>query len=135
MTSVHEIVQRARNRAGALALDLAVIGDYVRPGYAPARPYQCSAHGHLVTRLYRPQRTAIEARRLAPCPRRRCGGWLYSDPATTRYEQILRDLLDRQAATVQPARSGLALIQTRIGGAPGQGGTAATDDDLGSQTS
>lgn len=62
----------------AVLAGLRVLADYLRPGYTPAQPYQCRPAGHVITRLYGPQKAAIEQRLLAPCPRRGCGGLLRS---------------------------------------------------------
>lgn len=133
MSGLGEMCRRARDRAGAPVRGLHTIADYVRPGYATSQPYVCHPGGHLITRLHRPQSTAIEARRTIPCTRRGCGGALY---ATTweREGRRLRELLRLAADTIHPSPRGLDLIRNRIGGAPLHGGTAAHDDDLGSPT-
>jgi hypothetical protein len=130
--TVRELCWRARVRAGAPARGLSTVMDRLRPGTTVTEPYLCRPGGHLIARLYRPQRTAIEAQRLPPCPRRSCAGVLH---ATTweREGRRVREFLRQFAETVTCRGDGLELIHAKTSGAPGQGG-AATDDDLRSPT-
>lgn len=74
--------QRTRpSRVGALARTLTAA---LRRG---PRPYVCSRGGH---RIYRPQRAAVQAGSLAPCPRPGCGGVLHRPDQTDR---LITDLL------------------------------------------
>lgn len=122
-----EMCRCARDRAAALARGLHTMADYMRPGHATTHPYLCTTHGHLVTRLYRPQRAAIQAGRPALCPRWRCYGRLTA--TTWEHEgRLLRAVLRQMAEVITCRGDGLDLIRTQIGGAPLAGGPAADDD-------
>lgn len=134
MGGLTELCRRARDRAGAPVRGLRTIGDYMRHGTATAQPYLCTIHGHLITRLHRPQRTAIQAGQAARCPRWRCHGRLTPAPFE-RHGRILRAVLRQVAEVITCRGDGLDLIRTQIGGAPLAGGTAAHDDDFREPTS
>lgn len=134
MNAVH-VYQRARDRAGALVRDLAVLADCLRPGYAPDEPYTC-ARGHVTAWVHPSQYPAIRARRNPACRARRrlgrCGLELIRWP-------IRRELREALDAAGQPSQVGLtrlrALIAQKANGAPVQGGAAYDEHDLGSRTS
>ncbi|GAA4225936.1 hypothetical protein GCM10022254_09130 [Actinomadura meridiana] len=136
MTSVRGLRQRARVRAGALAR-----GTF--PIYLGDRTcLRCWAiTGQVSNHVYAVYRRGGALR----CG---CGGRLWpthdtyllsiltSAAITSAAEDQLTQLLTLDANRFYPDEpAGLDLIRNRTGGTPGQGGTAAHDDDLGSQPS